>query len=119
MHKGEFALAKIKHQTWRLRLRSFLLGSGGVREIELTCPRECALGKWIYSEGLAKHGDDPQMQDLEREHARMHELAEKMVRLKKEGSEAALQHLQALQSLSDRVMALLTSMGEKLDTLPV
>ena len=120
MQKGEFALAKIKHQTWRLRLRSFLLGSNGVRELELTSPRECGLGKWIYGDGLTKYGHDSEMQQLEQEHARLHELAEKLVRLKNAGSvKSPLKHLEAFQALSDRLIALLSHLGEKFDSVEV
>src|SRR5437764_14919949 len=120
MQKGEFALAKIKHQTWRLRLRSFLLGSDGVREMELISPREGALGKWIYGDGLAKYRHDSDVQELEREHARLHEFAEKMVRLKKAGSlDDSLHQLETFQALSDHLIALLTRMGEKADSAGV
>jgi methyl-accepting chemotaxis protein len=116
MDKGEFALAKIKHQTWRLRLRSFLMGSNGVREVELTSPRECALGKWIYSEALSKYGTLPEMQQLERDHIRIHELAERLVRSRKATSLALANDsldFQAFQILSDQLIGRLTAMGEK------
>lgn len=116
MSNGEFALAKIKHQTWRLRLRSFLLGSNGVREAELVSPRECALGKWIYTIALSKYTGDPDLRTLEQEHVRLHDLAANMVRLKNEGaSSEALTHLAAFQSLSDRIISLLNTVGERVD----
>jgi methyl-accepting chemotaxis protein len=120
MQNGEFALAKIKHQTWRLRLRSYLLGSSGVREAELTSPHECALGKWIYQKGVPKHGDDPEMQQLEREHASLHEFAEKLVRLKKEGhTDEITRSIPAVQALSDRIVLLLNKLGEKFEPNPL
>jgi methyl-accepting chemotaxis protein len=117
MSNGEFDLARIKHQTWRLRLRSFLLGSDGVRETELVSPKECALGKWIYGEGRTKYGKDSEMQQLEQEHARMHELAEKMVRLRNTASgEDPLKYFATFQALSERVVGLLTSLGRRFDS---
>ena len=91
-----------------------------MRELELTSPRECALGKWIYGDGLAKYGHDSGMQQLEQEHARVHELAEKLIRLKNERSvENPLKHLEAFQALSDRLIALLSHLGEKFDSVEV
>lgn len=120
MHHGEFALAKIKHQTWRLRLRSFLMGSNGVREAELTLPRECALGKWIYSEGMRTYGNLPQMQRLELDHLRIHELAEKMVRLRRPASSEnpiqSMPEFQEFQQLSDGIIALLCRLEEDIDS---
>ena len=120
MHQGEFVLAKIKHQTWRLRLRSFLMGSNGVREAELTSPRECALGKWIYSDALPKYGTEPEMQQLELNHIRIHELAGKMVRLRKPGlSENPLKDLpdfSEFQLLSDEIISSLSRLEKTIDS---
>lgn len=120
MDKGEFVLAKIKHQTWRLRLRSFLMGSNGVREVELTSPRECALGKWIYSEGLSKYATVPEMQRLEQDHVRIHEMAERMVRSKTNSlgiPPSDSLDFQAFQMLSDQLIARLTAMAEKFSSV--
>jgi methyl-accepting chemotaxis protein len=120
MHQGEFVLAKIKHQTWRLRLRSYLMGSNGVREAELTSPRECALGKWIYADALPKYGAHPEMQRLELDHIRIHELAGKMVRLRKPGlSDNLIQDFpdfQEFQLLSDGIISSLCQMETKIDS---
>ena len=117
MESGELALAKIKHQTWRLRLRSFLLGSNGVREAEFTSPQECALGKWIYTIGVAKYGNHPEMRQLEQEHVRIHQMAEELVRLRgNHSNQEAMRQFPVLHALSDHIIDLIDRIGSESDT---
>ena len=72
MNKSSFAIAKLKQQSLKLRLRAFMDGRAEIQEAEAISPRDCDLGKWLYGEGLMQYRAYPEMQKLEREHAQMH-----------------------------------------------
>jgi hypothetical protein len=84
----DFTKARLQHHSWRLRLRRHLEANEEINRDEAVSPRECALGKWLYSDGLRKYGEWPEMRNLESVHAEMHGVVERVVRLKRSGSDA-------------------------------
>ena len=63
----DFASAKMKHLTWKFKLRGFLDGKEKLTETLLS-EHDCDLGKWLYSEGMSKYGTIPETQKLENTH---------------------------------------------------
>jgi methyl-accepting chemotaxis protein len=104
----DFTKARLQHQfpapTWRRYLRA----NEEINRDEAVSPRECALGKWLYSDGLHKYGDRPEMRNLESVHAPMHAVFERVVRLKRSGSDAeAGTEYQKVSPLSRKIVWLL------------
>lgn len=81
---------------------------------EAVSPRDCALGKWLYSEGLAKYGQLSEVKALESEHARMHALMKSVLELKRAGRTAeARREFESVSTISDGIVRLLTDLDKK------
>jgi methyl-accepting chemotaxis protein len=104
----DFTLAKSKHLAWKGKLRNFLDGSEALTMDQAVSHRDCDLGKWLYSSGLAEHGHLPAMQTLEKFHAEMHGNVKDCINHKNHNdSQAASQDYNAVSSLSDKIVGLL------------
>jgi methyl-accepting chemotaxis protein len=100
---------------WKFRFRDFLEGKGDIAEAEVVSHRDCDLGVWLYSEGLAGFGTLPEMHDLERAHAELHMTAKKVFDLKKAGKDlAARQEFLKLEESCMKVFSLLTELAAKI-----
>ncbi len=104
----DFTLAKSKHLSWKAKLRNFLDGSEALTMDQAVSHRDCDLGKWLYSSGLAEHGHLPSMQTLEKLHTEMHGNVKDCINHKNHNdNQAASQNYNAVSSLSDKVVGLL------------
>jgi methyl-accepting chemotaxis protein len=113
----DFSLARFSHQVWKIRLRTFLSGMEAISESEASSHTECDLGKWLYSEGLKKYSMISEMQELERLHADFHRSVKGVVAAKNAGDAAkAKQEFEKVVPLSEQVIALLTTVENKVKT---
>ncbi len=104
----DFKLAKSKHLAWKAKLRDFLAGSADLTMEQAVSHRDCDLGKWLYSSGLAVYGRHPEMQQLEKLHTEMHGRVRSCLEHQQRGdSHAAEQDYQAVAALSDKIVGLL------------
>jgi methyl-accepting chemotaxis protein len=114
----DFTKARLQHNTWRLRLRQYLEGDEEMNRDEAVSPYECALGKWLYSDGLRKHGNWPEMANLESAHAQMHNVVERMVGLKESGNDAeARMEYEKVLPLSQTVVSLLEQLERQVNSI--
>ena len=106
--------AALKHSTWKLRLRNFLDGKGGLTAAQATSHKDCDLGKWLESEGLKKYAGFPEMRELDREHQTLHRTIKTIVDCKTAGKlkEAEI-FFQKVGPLSDRIVQLIHVIAEK------
>ena len=86
-------VAKPDHVLWKKRLNEMLLGSTQIRPDELADHRHCRLGKWYYSEGQARFGNNADFRAIEEPHARLHEVARKVVELYEQGNKTEAQKM--------------------------
>lgn len=112
----DFSMAKLKHASWKLKLRDFLDGKPGLTAAQATSDRDCDLGKWIFGEGKTKYGTLPDMKALETEHAALHKLIKSIMDLKAAGKakEAEAEFLK-VEPLSSKVVKLLGAIEAKVD----
>lgn len=104
----DFSLARLNHQIWKMRLKSFLDGKEELTEAEAGSHTECDLGQWLYSTGLKKFDQIPEMHQLEKAHAELHTKVKRIVKLKHTGqSDLAKQEFKAIVPISDQVISLL------------
>ena len=105
MSTVDFALVRMAHQTWRLKLRAYLSGREDLDPKQLSSHKDCGLGKWIYSAGLAQHGHLRDLQQLEKRHKQMHELVKQVVVLNSASrkQEAEAEYAKVLQAADDVV----------------
>lgn len=104
----DFTLAKSKHLSWKAKLRNFLDGSEALTLDQAVSHRDCDLGKWLYSSGLAEHGHLPAMQTLEKLHTEMHGNVHACINHQNQNDkQAASQDYSAVSGLSDKIVRLL------------
>ncbi len=111
----DFFKARMAHMAWRLRIREFLDGKVALSEEEAVSHRHCALGQWLYDGGGIEHyGGFPEMQQLEPEHERLHQVIREIVSLKNSGAaEQAEERFAEIESLSERIVGLLKGLERK------
>jgi len=105
----DLELAKSQHLRWKARLRGFLDGKETLTEQQVTSHRDCDLGKWLYSEGISRYGHLPEMQELERIHAELHDTVRRVVQLHRSGQkDSANREFMKIEPISQRIIQLLT-----------
>ncbi|MET0116488.1 MAG: methyl-accepting chemotaxis protein [Sedimenticola sp.] len=105
---NELYLAKSAHLAWRGRLRSYLDGSVGMTREQAVSHRECVFGKWYYASGLEHYGDIPEMKDLEKPHAEMHEIIGRIIDLNEAGERVEAELLyERIEPLSREIVEMI------------
>jgi len=101
-------LAKTDHMLWKKRLIDMMLGRGSIQLNEVTDHHQCRLGKWYDGHGKAEYNSSPAFIQLEKPHAKVHELAKQAVSKFNAGDmDGAMHDVEAIEPLSDKVVALL------------
>jgi hypothetical protein len=110
----DFSMAKLKHAAWKMKLRDFLDGKPGLTPAQATSHHDCDLGKWIYSDGLAKYGTVPEMKTLEKEHETLHRTVKAIMDLKAAGKTAQAEaEFLKIEPISKKIVDLLTAIEGK------
>jgi len=106
--KLDLSAAKMAHLNWKTRLRSFLDGKASLTEAEAVSHKDCAFGKWYYSEGLASYGHIQELKDVEAPHAELHRTIKEIVKARNAGDTATAEKLYAsVDHISRRIVGLL------------
>ncbi len=104
----DFEKVKSIHEAWTSKLRQFLDGAGSLDEEEAGRNDGCALGKWLYSEGMKEYGYLQEVRDLETCHTAFHGQVKKVILRKKSGDMAGAEsELNGLEAFSSRILGLL------------
>jgi methyl-accepting chemotaxis protein len=115
MGKFDFAVARVMHIAWKSGLRSFLDGKEIMNEDQVVSHRDCDLGKWLYSVGMAEYGTMPEMQELEKVHVELHSIVKRVVQLKTSGDASAAEiELAKIEPVSQKIFSLLVSIEQKI-----
>lgn len=110
----DFSMAKLAHQQWKFRLRSFLDGIEEMSLGEAVSHRDCDFGKWLYSEGLDQYSNLTEMQRLEKIHEELHTHVRSVIELKNSGNpEQAEAEYQKVADTSAEVTRLIDSIVAK------
>ncbi len=113
----DFTFARSKHLEWKARLREFLDSKSELTLKEAGSHKTCSLGKWLYSAALVRYGNDKEIQKLEEIHRHFHEAVHEVISSKTTGDEPrSLQALAEVDSISDRIVAILTSIEQQTST---
>jgi methyl-accepting chemotaxis protein len=106
----DFFSARTAHLAWRQRIRDFLDGAKALTHEEAVSHRDCALGKWLYSDGLERYGHIEDMQAMAREHETLHSTIREIIDLKEQGRHPlAEERYRDIEQLSQKIVALLKS----------
>jgi len=112
-----FAVVKLAHMTWRLKLRAYLDGTEEIDLKTLVSHRDCDLGKWIYSTGAAEFTHCGDFIELEKKHKVMHQMVKQVVQTKSLGrAKEAERELAGIREFADMVVALITKLEERVAT---
>jgi hypothetical protein len=113
--KTDFSEIRLQHVAWRSKLNDFLEGKNGMSEKEATSHEACDVGRWIYSVGMKKYGEMPEMQELEKIHVELHSTVKKIIMLKQSGEiPDQEEELVKLDKILRKIMLLLVDIEEKL-----
>lgn len=107
----DLGAAKSAHLSWKVRLRSYLDGKATLTLKEAVSHRDCAFGKWYYSEGLDRYSAIPEMKQIEKPHEELHALVKRAIELKEQGDFAGA------ESLYDQVSSISARIVERLNTI--
>lgn len=78
------------HSGWKARIANHLTKADPTIDVvRLESDSRCALGKWIYGEGMVRHGSDATFHDLHLEHAKFHREAAGLVKRVNAGEKIA------------------------------
>ena len=114
MVQMDFALARLNHQVWKMRLRLYLNDREEMDPSEAEEPSQCDLGQWLYGVGLKQYPDVPELTELEARHAELHQYIKDIIVLKKTGEQQkASDYFKKVGSLSDEVISLLVTVEQK------
>ena len=103
----ELSMAKSAHQSWRVRIRSFLDGQSSLNTNQATSHRDCDLGIWYGSNGKQFASLRP-YQELDRPHERMHQLIRQIIEAKSNGKHQESERMyQEVELLSEQIISLL------------
>lgn len=101
----DFHELRTMHAQWRIRLNKFLTGQENLTLEQAGTHRDCALGKWIHSDGRARFGDLKEMLELAKLHRDMHDAVIATIRAKQGGDDAgANASLAEVEALSRKVV---------------
>ena len=110
----DFFSARTAHMAWRQKIRDFLDGKKSLTHAEAVSHRDCALGKWLYSEGMASYGHINEMQVMEKRHETLHATIREIIDLKEAGKhDEAERRYREIESLSGEIVSLLQVVERK------
>jgi len=116
MPKPDFAFARIMHIAWKASLREFLDGKGSLTLEQAVSHKECDLGKWLYSDGLATYGAMPEMKEFEKVHIELHAIIQKVLQLKNAGDASpAEKEYEKMDKISSKIFSLLVTIEKKIE----
>jgi methyl-accepting chemotaxis protein len=109
----DFAAAKLRHTSWKIKLRRFLEGEEALTLAQATDHHACDVGKWLYAAGtggMATWGGIPEMVELEAVHTQMHAAVRRVIEAKAEGRAVdAEREFDLAEGLSQRMVSLLST----------
>ena len=112
----DLTAAKSAHLSWKVRLRNFLDGKGGLTVDEAVSHRDCAFGRWYHSEGLNQYGHMQEMQAIADPHEKLHQCVKKAIELRQDKEfEQAERCYDEVSKLSATILELLNQLEDCVD----
>jgi len=114
----DFVSAKLKHASWKSKMRRFLNGDMTMSESEAVSHHDCELGKWLYSDGKTHFGSLPEFRELEGIHAKMHGYVRNIITKKNAGDVSGAEtQYKELETVSGRIINLLDELDAKVSAM--
>ena len=110
----DFYSARTAHLAWKQKIRDFLDGKQALTHQEAVSHRDCVLGKWLYSTGMARYGHYDEMVLMEKQHEIMHNTIREIINLRNAGDDQAAENkFHTIDSLSSEIVTLLRKVEDK------
>ncbi|WP_158265297.1 methyl-accepting chemotaxis protein [Blastopirellula marina] len=107
-HSFHAAPFKAAHGAWRVRLADMFAGNEEIAASDVASGKDCAFGKWVYTEGLKQFAGDRVFLDIERRHLQVHEFAHEIVDLFNQGEKKeAAEKFGHFRDMTDELFQLL------------
>ena len=114
----DFVAAKLKHNSWKSKMRHFINGETSMSESEAVSHHDCELGKWLYSDGKTQFGRLAEFQELENIHAKLHGNVRSIISKKNAGdASGAEDQYKELEKASGKVINLLDELDAKVSAM--
>ena len=114
----DFVAAKLKHSSWKSKMRRFLNGEMSMSESQAVSHHDCELGKWLYSDGKTHFGTLPEFRELEGIHAKLHGYVRDIIVKKNAGDvSGAEDQYKALDTASGKIIQLLDNLDNKVSAM--
>lgn len=86
-NQDEIMLQTVKadHIVWKIRMANMVMGGETIPEHELVDHTQCRLGHWYYDHGKEYYGDIDAFRQMEKPHARIHEIGKEIAQLSLQG----------------------------------
>ncbi len=111
----DFQDAGIKHLLWKKSIRNLLDGKEMNQVVEQLSHKDCHLSKWLYAEGIAKHGRINEIVEFETVHIEIHMISNQIIHLYSRGEKSdAETEFKKLEELSKKFVNILTVMALKM-----
>lgn len=108
----DFQNVRIKHILFKSKVRSALYG--GKIDDTIFSARQSPVGEWIYTKGIPKYGNSPEMYQLEKAHQEVHNYVHELISLYKRGKiEEARDGLSYIDKHSEKFLSLLDDIEKK------
>ncbi|MFC1592729.1 CZB domain-containing protein [Candidatus Omnitrophota bacterium] len=115
MNMEDVFRAGVNHLLWKKRLEFFLEDKEDIDRTTVLSSKDCDVGKWLYSEDVAKYRAMTEMQEFELAHTQLHQIVRDVIALKEKGDiAAAKQEFQRLEALSKKIISLLTNLKRQI-----
>ncbi|BDX08505.1 methyl-accepting chemotaxis protein [Planctobacterium marinum] len=107
-HRTFIQTVKLDHIVWKADVYAVLQGQSNKEIGSFADHTSCRLGKWYQSSGREIFGRSKTFSDLDSPHAEVHKSGVAAMREAQQGNQdAAMRHLQKMESASERVLQLL------------
>jgi chemotaxis signal transduction protein len=107
----DFVPARDQHLLWKSKLRDFLDGKVVMTVAQVGSHTDCALGKWLYTSGMAEFGEMREIRQLEVSHQAFHKAIRKVITSSAAGDTTrSEQELARVESLCGQIVVLLTDL---------
>jgi len=104
---------KLAHAAWRKKLSDLLSGEISLDPADIADHQSCAFGKWYFSDGKKKYSQIPVFNEIDAQHAKVHDTAKHIAQLVKDGNHKEAEKVFAgFHEITDKLF-------DQLDTLEV
>lgn len=108
------SLAIADHVLWVARLKGFIDGKVIMDEDVIFDHTKCRLGKWYYSEGIAKYSQFPEFKSIEKPHERLHSTGREIVEVMRTNPQKAKEMFEEIIKHSSIIVEGLSKMLERI-----